>query len=445
MRFLKIFKCVLRLLFLLAAGNFTFFCAIWHGAVVWKVLLGIFAAVLYLLCCFVHPHTISGNKKLAALAHGCQLLRRCGGWFLLEIPIVAAAAYLDLHLAVLLVNIGVFLLLWGFQVLVGLLYIACCGKQVKLPWYIALFLWWWIPLLNLFLIQHIYRTACRELRVEREKAELDAVRKETEICKTRYPLLMVHGIFFRDWQYFNYWGRIPAELIRNGAEIYYGHQQSAQSVQDSARELAEQIRIVCETTGCEKVNIIAHSKGGLDCRCAIQSYGAAQYVASLTTINTPHHGCGFVDMLLEKVPVSVQKWLAGRYNRIFSKLGDANPDFLRGVQDLTEKNCREFQAAFPCHPSIAYLAVMSKMQSIRSAPFPLWLGYLLNRKQGENDGLVPVESARLEGVPFLMMPETKKRGISHGDVIDLMRENIPDFDVREWYVQMVKRLKDNGF
>ena len=30
-------------------------------------------------------------------------------------------------------------------------------------------------------------------------------------------------------------------------------------------------------------------------------------------------------------------------------------------------------------------------------------------------------------------------------MIDLMRENIPDFDVREWYVQLVSRLKQEGF
>ena len=29
---------------------------------------------------------------------------------------------------------------------------------------------------------------------------------------------MVHGVFFRDFRYFNYWGRIPKELKRHGAE-----------------------------------------------------------------------------------------------------------------------------------------------------------------------------------------------------------------------------------
>lgn len=44
-----------------------------------------------------------------------------------------------------------------------------------------------------------------------------------------------------------------------------------------------------------------------------------------------------------------------------------------------------------------------------------------------------------------MVPDAKRRGISHGDMIDLNRENIPGFDVREWYVQLVQRLKRKGF
>ena len=52
---------------------------------------------------------------------------------------------------------------------------------------------------------------------------------------------------------------------------------------------------IIQKTGCEKVNIIAHSKGGLESRYAISQLGLSPYVASLTTINTPHHGCTFVD------------------------------------------------------------------------------------------------------------------------------------------------------
>lgn len=69
-------------------------------------------------------------------------------------------------------------------------------------------------------------------------------------------------------------------------------------MEDSGRELAERIRQIVEETGCGKVNIIAHSKGGLDSRAAIAHCGMDPYVAILTTINTPHRGCIFAEYLL---------------------------------------------------------------------------------------------------------------------------------------------------
>lgn len=44
----------------------------------------------------------------------------------------------------------------------------------------------------------------------------------------------------------------------------------------------------------------------------------------------------------------------------------------------------------------------------------------------------------------LLVPEGK-RGISHADMIDLNRENIEGFDVREFYVQLVSDLKKAGY
>lgn len=61
-------------------------------------------------------------------------------------------------------------------------------------------------------------------------------------------------------------------------------------MKDSAGELDARIRQIVRETGCGKVNIIAHSKGGLDCRYALAKLGTDQYTASLTTINTPHRG-----------------------------------------------------------------------------------------------------------------------------------------------------------
>ena len=68
----------------------------------------------------------------------------------------------------------------------------------------------------------------------------------------------------------------------------------------------------------------------------------------------------------------------------------------------------------------------------------------MNYFDGPNDGLVAVDSAKW-GSRFALLEPAGRRGISHGDVIDLNRENIPGFDVREFYVQLAAGLKGRGY
>lgn len=328
--------------------------------------------------------------------------------------------------------------------LMGFLKTAVGSKQIKLTDYIFLLIFWWVPVVNLVLIWRFYKKARREYFFELDKAELENARAESEICKTKYPILMVHGIFFRDWQLMNYWGRVPASLIRNGASVYYGNQQSARSISDSAAELSAQIMTVLQETGAEKVNIIAHSKGGLDSRYAISRLGMDKYVATLTTINTPHKGCDMVDFLLKKIPNRLAQWIARRYNGIFGKLGDKAPDFMAGVSDLSAIRLKDFDTEAPDSPVVSYRSCMSVMKNVFSAGFPLNAGYLIiKRLNGRNDGLVWEGSA--QHGEFCLVKASGTRGISHGDTIDLFRENIEGYDIREFYVKLVAELKNQGF
>ena len=67
-------------------------------------------------------------------------------------------------------------------------------------------------------------------------------------CKTKYPILMVHGMGFRDRKYFNYWGRIPKILKENGADIYYGHQDSNGSIETNAYVLKDTVMDILNET-----------------------------------------------------------------------------------------------------------------------------------------------------------------------------------------------------
>lgn len=302
-----------------------------------------------------------------------------------------------------------------------------------------------IPIVHLIVLGILLRTVRKEIKVENNKLLLDRDRADTQICHTRYPILLVHGVFFRDSNFFNYWGRIPGELEKNGAVIFYGNHQSAASVADSGKELAERIKQIIKETGCEKVNIIAHSKGGLDCRYAISKLGMESYVASLTTVNTPHRGCEFADYILSKVPEGPQLMIDNAYNSALKKFGDQNPNFLAAVNDLTASACQKLNEEVEDLPNVYYQSIGSKLNKASGGRFPLNCSHrLVQYFDGANDGLVGEKSFPW-GQNFTFLTVQGKRGISHGDVIDLNRENFEGFDVREFYVQLVNELRERGF
>ena len=299
--------------------------------------------------------------------------------------------------------------------------------------------------LNVYFLVKIIVLTRREAVFEIYRVKLEESRRGQDICKTKYPLLLVHGVFFRDSSALNYWGRTPEVLIQNGAEIYYGDQQSALSVIDSAREIAGRIEEIIRRTGAEKVNIIAHSKGGLDCRYAISNLGMDKYVASLTTVNTPHHGCLFVEHLFDRIAPPVREKMALAYNTTLKKIGDKSPDFLAAVGDLRNSRVEELNAVTPDMEGVFYQSCGSMARRAKSGRFPLNVSYPLVKKyDGANDGLVATESMKW-GDNFRLVSVKGRRGVTHADMIDLNRENIPGFDVREFYVGVVSDLKNRGF
>lgn len=328
---------------------------------------------------------------------------------------------------------------------VGIIRIYVSSRQLGIKWRVIGILCGWIPVVHLIVLGKLISLASGETVLENEKIIKDKARQADRVCVTRYPILMVHGVFFRDFRYLNYWGRIPAALEANGATIFYGNHQSAASVADSGREIADRIQQILKETGCGKVNIIAHSKGGLDSRYAISKLGMAPYVASLTTINTPHRGCEFADYLLGKIPEKQQQTVANAYNSALKKLGDTNPDFIAAVTDLTASACENLNRELPDPQGVYIQSTGSCMKKPSGGRFPLnTTNAFVKQFDGENDGLVGYESFKW-GSNFIYLKPQGRRGISHGDVIDLNRENIDTFDVREFYVELVSDLKRRGF
>ncbi len=203
-----------------------------------------------------------------------------------------------------------------------------------------------------------------------------------------YPIMLAHGIarfdaFLAEPE--KYWDGIPSLLQEHGYQVRMAAVSWIGSVSTRANELARQVIEYRQSTGARKINIIAHSMGGLDARYAIARYGLADKVATLVTLGTPHLGTPVADFLGSML-------LGHLVAPVLQKLGiDAG-----GLDDLTTESCErrnrdlaDFEEAG--RGGVDYLTYAG-VQNIDDMFPPLRLTYGLIPMP--NDGLVSRDSAK---------------------------------------------------
>lgn len=273
---------------------------------------------------------------------------------------------------------------------------------------------------------------------------------ESNKCKTKYPILLLHGTGFRDRKILNYWGRIPKELKRNGAKIFYGEQDSWGTVENNAKLIKENIKKIISQEKLQKLNIIAHSKGGLEARYLISSLNMVDNIASLTTIATPHHGSKTMDVFccLPKKIFTISAYFIDLWFKI---LGDKKPDFQKACKEFCTTHAIEFNKNNPNVDKVyyqSYTGVMKNFFSDITMFVPHLIVYFL---EGENDGLITPNSAKW-GVFQGVLRGANSRGISHADEVDMRRRRLTKMkrngfvsDIVDEYIKIVISLKQLGF
>lgn len=272
---------------------------------------------------------------------------------------------------------------------------------------------------------------------------------EAQNCKTKYPLLLIHGTGFRDLKIPLYWGRIPRVLKEHGATLFFGEQDCWGSVESNSHALCARIDAILEQTGAEKVNLIGHSKGGLEARMIASSLGYGDRVASVTTVSTPHRGSKTATLFL-KAPRTIFSIAGFAVDNWIRVVGDRNPDFVRVCEEFSVAHMERFNRDNPDAPGVYYQSVAGVMKR----PFSdvsLWIAnFVLNRIEGPNDGLVSVSSAEW-GERCITICGNTRRGISHLDEIDFRRSAFSKKagkdvkDITDFYVSLVDDLRKRGY
>jgi triacylglycerol lipase len=246
--------------------------------------------------------------------------------------------------------------------------------------------------------------------------------------------------------------RARGELVIETAVAPY------QSSEVRGAQLAEDVDRALADTGACKVNIIAHSQGGLDVRYMIGSLGYGDVVASVVTVSTPHRGTPLADIGLGLIPGlteplvnAIIAWL-----RVDSEDPLNDPDIRAALHSFSVARAASFAEENPDDPRVARYSIAGRTlgmkadgecagalfgnPSARDWPAPiLWPSALFlaganpfNLKA--NDGAVTVASAKWG--TFLGCLPADHMGVTSGDSA---------FDHIQYYRDLAAFLHDEGF
>ncbi|QQO09987.1 esterase/lipase family protein [Breznakiella homolactica] len=256
----------------------------------------------------------------------------------------------------------------------------------------------------------------------------------------QYPLVLVHGIVAHDrGGIIDFWGRIPKVLKSYGIDVYLGNTDSWGDYGSNAKLLKQTIDDILAGTNKQKVNIIAHSKGGLDSRYLIWKYNFGEKIASLTTIGTPHHGVDIAE-LIDKQKI-VHSRIAKKALHAFGKIyGDKDPNLYNVNTQLTPKYMKDFNEQVPMDNSVYYQSYYTTMRNSFDDLMFFYLHLFTKIKNGSNDGVVTKKSADWGENVFEI-----KGGISHAEILDIKKKKISGIEIPEIYVDIVQCLSKKGF
>ena len=221
-----------------------------------------------------------------------------------------------------------------------------------------------------------------------------------------YPIILAHGIARFDIlsqrlfkidnsdpdDGLHYFRNVRTHLQSHGFHVHHTNVEWAAGVDVRSRSLKRQVVSLLEdeTLSARKVHIIAHSMGGLDARHMLydnRNEGFHEKVASLTTIGTPHHGSPAADATVDKA------------GELLTSLGLGD-----GARDLTTQACKSFseEAEGWERECGVHFRAYAGCQEFLHVFDPLKLTWpIIYDKEGDNDGLVSVKSARWKDEYFV--------------------------------------------
>lgn len=264
------------------------------------------------------------------------------------------------------------------------------------------------------------------VRARRRRRRLWARRQRS--VQLRCPIVLAHGVLGFDQLPLlgpraAYFRSVTPHLVRLGLVVHCPRVPPLASVEARAVVFARFI----ERLPYERVNVVAHSMGGLDARYAIARLGLGKRVASLTTIGTPHFGTPLAD-------VSAQ--VIARLCNLGRPAAWARAPRAWALRSLTTEALARFNEEIADVDDVAYGSIVAAIPS-EARPVNLLLRFghaFLLPRGGPNDGIVPARSQSWgEVLAEVEADHWAQVGWSIG------------FDTRGLYEELLRELYARGF
>ena len=270
---------------------------------------------------------------------------------------------------------------------------------------------------------------------------------------TRYPIFLLHGMAGTDdwFDRIDYFNGVYDLLVEQGYTVGVGAVDPFQISAGRAVQWASHLDDFFADGKHRRINLIGHSQGGMDARYVTSLLDPDHRVASVLTIGTPHHGTAVAAVgagLIEHSEITgalVERAVSGLATFYGAESEQA---IIAQIQGLAPDAMAEFNEVVPDRADVYYASWGGRSCQVVDL-FCLWdndgevitaplaaTHLLLQILEGDNDGLVSVESARW-GVDYGALPA------DHADEIGHL--NLWDFDHLSFYEEEADYLFQLGF
>lgn len=265
---------------------------------------------------------------------------------------------------------------------------------------------------------------------------------EPEIVHLKHPVLLCHG-----------YGAI-ASLVKPSplydvALLLRVHNVLAfapnivpyAKIETRAKSWARLIKTLTDQTPTGKVNVIAHSMGGLDMRYALAKLDIEDHIASFTTISTPHRGTSLAELTL-KTPEAIRDKLADFLDWMGDRIyPQTKSDSVGSATQLTRQYVTEvFNPEIPDVNDIPYYSYSSAVGKGTTEPIRVIARYQnrhIFEKEGPNDGMVSVASSKWG-------EHIKTCNLSHLEQMNLRVKDNREHLYQAFWLDIAKMLETKG-